>query len=101
MDQVAALANIAHDFYRREWARRPSYGSRAGLVEFDDQLEVPTAGLVADEIADLTATRRQIEAMAEPEPATLAWLDRQSLLAHLEQEILSLTQIQHWRTDPV
>ncbi len=101
MESGNELARVAQDFYRRSWERRPSNGSRTGLVEYDDRLEIPTADLVADEIADLASTRRAVEALPAPDPNTLDWLDRQALVAHIDQEQLFLAEIQHWRTDPI
>ncbi len=101
MPPASSLDEIARDFYRRSWERRPSNGSRTGLVEYDERLEVPTADLVADELADVRATRRELGAMPAPRPDTLDWLDHRSLDAHLDLEELHLDEIQHWRTDPV
>ncbi|MBI3465155.1 MAG: DUF885 domain-containing protein [Planctomycetes bacterium] len=101
MDQGSPVDKIAHAYYRREWLRRPSNGSRAGLVEYDDRLEVPTADLIADEIADLSATRQELDNLSEPASDTTLWLDRQAFAAHLELEHLGLVDIQHWRTNPV
>ena len=101
MEHPAALAKITQNFYRREWERWPSNGSRTGLVEYDDRLEVPTADLIADQVNDLVSTKQQVEKSYEPAAGTLEFLDRKSLLAHLDREHLSLTAIQHWRTNPI
>jgi uncharacterized protein (DUF885 family) len=101
MSQKHELAMITQAFYRREWERWPSGGSRAGLVEFDERLEVPTADLIRDQLADLTTTRRAVEALPEPPAQTLDRLDRQAILAHIDHEDLFLGEIQHWRTDPI
>ena len=85
MNHRNALAAITESYYSREWERWPSSGSRSGLVEYDDRFEVPAEELIADQIADLSATRRQVEALPEPTSGTLAALDRQALLAHIEQ----------------
>jgi uncharacterized protein (DUF885 family) len=101
MDHPNTLLKITQDFYRREWDRWPSSGSRTGLTEYDDRLEVPSADLIADQVNDLAATKRQVETCPAPSAGTLEMLDRQALLAHLDREHLSLTAIQHWRTNPI
>lgn len=101
MEQVTPLTNITADFYRRQWERWPSNGSRTGLTEYDDRLEVPTADLITDQVNDLNETKRQVEKTNEPSAGSLEWLDRQSLLAHLNHEHVFLTEIQHWRSNPI
>src|SRR5262245_49377053 len=101
MSQKNDLAAIVADFYRREWTRWPSSASRSGLLDYDDQLEVPTPDLIVDQVKDLTATREQVESLPEPPAQTLDQLDRQAILAHLDHEYLFLNEIQHWRTDPI
>jgi uncharacterized protein (DUF885 family) len=101
MHQPSELAAITQRFYRREWERWPSSGSRVGLEEYDPRLEVPTADRIADSVADLTQTRREIETLREPGRGTLESLDRQALLAHIDHEETQYTELQHWRTDPI
>jgi hypothetical protein len=101
MNPESELERITASYFSREWARWPSSGSRVGMVEYDDRLETPTRELYADQIADLRSTRRELQALDEPPPGTLAHLDRQAILAHIDHEDLLLGTIEHWRTDPI
>ncbi len=95
------LSRLVEGFYRREWDRRPSEGSRVGLAEYDERLETPTPELVASELADVRATRAELDKLPTPPPTTLEWLDHHSIAAHLDMTRLRLAEIEHWRTNPV
>jgi uncharacterized protein (DUF885 family) len=101
MNQKSELEQITASYFAREWARWPSSGSRVGLIEYDERLEVPTPDLYADQIADLNSTRRELQALPDPPVGSLEQLDRQAILAHIEHENLFLGTIEHWRTDPI
>jgi uncharacterized protein (DUF885 family) len=101
MEQATALTKIAADFYRRHWERWPSNGSRTGLTEFDERLEIPTADLIADQVNDLASTKREIQKIDEPSNGSSDWLDHQALRAHVEHELRFLDEIQHWRSNPI
>jgi uncharacterized protein (DUF885 family) len=101
MPHGPALSRLVEGFYLREWDRRPSEGSRIGRAEYDDRLETPTAELVASELADVRATRAELNKLPTPSPGTVEWLDRHSIAAHLDMTNLRLAEIEHWRTNPV
>lgn len=95
------LSPLVRDFFRRSWERRPTTGSRVGLVEYDERLEVPTRELIGDELADVRHTRQQVAALAAPPTATFEWLDRQAFDAHLNLAELALAELEQWRTNPI
>jgi hypothetical protein len=97
----SSLDSVAQRYFRRAWDRLPSNGSRTGLIEYDDRLELPTADLFAGERADVEGTLRELQALPEPNPGTLDWLDREAFRAHLELEHLALVQLRHWENNPV
>src|SRR2546428_11124426 len=101
MNPALLLSKVTEGFYRRQWERRPSNGSRTGLVEFDERLELPSREFIEDELADLRATRLELSQVGEMPGGTLEWLDLASLHAHLDLEEQALSEIQQWRTNPV
>ncbi len=101
MNRPPSLQKITEQFYRREWQRRPSNGTRTGLQEFDDQLEIPTRALIDDELRDLRETRSALGRLGDCAAGSPEWLDLESLRAHIDLEEQGLTEILHWRTNPV
>jgi len=94
------LFQLADAYYRATWQRWPTRGSRAGLAEYDSQLEIPDNDLRADQVRLVRETLRRLQEFEAPAAGTAPWLDRVAFEAQLRLEELWLEQIALWRRNP-
>ncbi len=87
-------------YYRELWRLSPSAGSRAGLYEFDHDLEIPGAEWIEKRRRQLARTAAELRTIEVPPSGTLAALDRRTFESHLSIAELRLADLQHWRQDP-
>lgn len=93
------LESIASDFYRDWWRLCPSAGSRAGLYEYDAELECPGPDWIRSYRTLLVASTAKLKALREPPESSSAFLDRKVFQSHLSVALLHLDEIAHWRQD--
>lgn len=97
---MSTFEKIVADFYRTGWEMFPTWGSRAGLAEFDDQLEEPTADLIQTRRALMKETAEAIQKLEPVRLRSAETLDRQVFNTHLTVQELRWGTIQSWRRDP-
>lgn len=87
-------------YFREYWTHCPSAGSRAGLYEFDSQLEQPDSNWFDQRGNHIARTLVELGKLPVPPPGTAASLDRKVFESHLMVSNLRLRDMQHWRQDP-
>lgn len=78
----------------------PTYGTQAGLHQYDTQLEDYSAASVQKQIAALHVTEKKVEEIpADALDASVA-ADREILLNSIRSQLLSLEVIRNWEKNP-
>ncbi len=95
----SGFEQLVESYYRDWWRLSPSSGSRAGLYEFDAQLEVPGKGWIEARRQLLVRTVAELGRLEVPQRGTVAALDRRTFESNLANAQLRIDQLQHWRQD--
>ena len=94
-----AFDQLVDSYYRAWWNLCPSVGSRAGLYEYDADLESPSATLMEGRRRQVAETAAACAKLQSPSAGTLEELDRMAFGSHLAITELRLGTIQRWRRD--
>lgn len=94
------LERLADSYFREYWALCPSAGSRAGLYEFDAELEIPNLDWFEQRRHLVSKALTKLRALPLFPAGTPAALDRRIFESHLSVSLLRLSEVQHWRQDP-
>lgn len=95
----SAFEQLVDRYYRDWWRLSPSAGSRAGLYEFDAELEAPGTQWIEERRRQLARTAAELRDIDAPPGGTLAALDRRTFESHLSVAALRLDELAHWRQD--
>lgn len=89
------------EYFAARFRWQPSDGTAAGLHEYDTQIESPTRAAIEARIAELT---RQLETVIKLQATELSFdetIDREVLEAQIRGELLDLTTLKVWETNPM
>ncbi|HEY9683972.1 MAG TPA: DUF885 domain-containing protein [Oculatellaceae cyanobacterium] len=91
---------IADSFFDDMFKLEPSWATQSGFHEHDSELENYSAEFIAARIAGLKSYRDVLQAL---DPATLSRNirhDREILLGHINNDLLSYDELKLWQKDP-
>jgi uncharacterized protein (DUF885 family) len=94
------LAGIAQAYFRGEWQFSPSTATRAGVHDYDGNLERVTPDAFAVEVSRLHATLAKVEAIAPSDLSLDGQVDRALLQSDIEGNLFGLEARPAWRSSP-
>jgi uncharacterized protein (DUF885 family) len=95
-----ALTKLADEFMASFFAFQPSAGTRAGLHQYDTQMDNPSAANIAKQVAEYRKFEQRFAALDTKGWTQWASADRDMMLAFARSRILELEQKSSWTTDP-
>jgi uncharacterized protein (DUF885 family) len=94
------LAGIARTYFQGKWQFSPSAATRAGVHDYDANLERATPDAFAAEVARLHVTLAQVRAIAPGDLSLDGQIDRQFLQSDIEGDLFGLETQPAWRNSP-
>jgi uncharacterized protein (DUF885 family) len=95
-----SLTKLADEFMASFFAFQPSAGTRAGLHQYDTQLESPSPERIARQVAEYKEYEQRLAALDTTGWTQWAIADRDMLIAFVRSRALELGPKSMWTTDP-
>jgi uncharacterized protein (DUF885 family) len=100
-DSKSPFALFVDDYFNSTFDAKPSWGTEAGLHQYDDRLEDGSAAAVAKQIQTVKAFQSRLEKLRAGKLTEDEAIDAEVLDGHIKAELLSLDVLQTWRHNPM